>query len=626
MLSRSVRLSAPLLLLCLAVPALARDNDTWIEVRSPHFTVVTDAGDHDGRQVADQFERMRWLFQQVFPRASVDPATPIVVVAFRNRKGMEAVEPPAYLGRNALQLGGLFARTQDKNYILVRLDVEDPDGHPYAIVYHELTHLELGTDSMPLWINEGLAQFFQNTDIRSKDVLFGQISRNDLAELQQNALIPLPVLFKVDASSPYYHEEDKGTVFYAESWLLTDYLVIQDFNQHSNRVGTYLHLVSQHMDAVEAATEAFGDLRRLQSELGGYTHLMSYTVLHLSSAAAAIDPKTLAVTPLTRPQADAIRADVMLNTGRADEARTLLAGVLQADPNNVQAHESMGTLEMRAGHRDAAKKWYAEAVALDSQSYVAQYDYGSLALADGDRGEDVEKSLAAAIRLNPRFAPAYDRLAALYGQRHEKLDEAHLLNVQALTLDPTNVNFRINTAGILMEMDRLDDAVRVLQAAEPVARTPLELDVVRRVLAQVRQRQAWEQEAKQHPDQAGVRTTVVSSLPGGAVAVPAPEQQAPAFQHPTEAPHGPMLTARGVLRGVTCRYPAVMELRLEGGAKTLSLYNNNYYKVEYSAANFTPKGEIHPCQDLEGMKAEVEYFATADKTTDGQIVGIMMIR
>jgi hypothetical protein len=87
-----------------------------------------------------------------------------------------------------------------------------------------------------------------------------------------------------------------------------------------------------------------------------------------------------------------------------------------------------------------------------------------------------------------------------------------------------------------------------------------------------------------------------------------------------------MHVVRGVIRDVTCGYPAILSLRVESGTRKVSLYNNNYYKVDYSAANFTPKGDVHPCDDLEGTKAEVEYFATADKSVDGQIVGIMMIK
>ncbi len=613
-----------LLSLLLSAHAWARDNaPAWIEVRSPHFSVVTDAGDKQGRHIADQFERMRWVFQTLFPRANVDPASPIIVIAVKNQRGLQALEPEAYRAKGQVNLAGLFQRTNDKNFILVRLDAQEE--HPFAAVYHEYTHLALGIDGMPLWLNEGLAEFFQNTDIRDKDVLLGQVSPDNVAYLLQHRLIPLPVLFQVDANSPYYHEEEKGSVFYAESWALTHYLEFTDYNQHTNRIGAYLHLVQQQVDPITAAEQTFGDLKKLQATLQDYiARPRDMRYFHMNSAGAPIDPNTLAVTPLTTPQADAIRADFLAYSGRSDDARTLLDAVLKADPNNAQAHETMGYVEFRTGHRMEAKKWYAQAIALDPKSCLAQYYFGWLSLVDGATGPDVEASLRKAIDLNPRFAPAYDSLASLYGRRHEKLDEAHMLNLQAVQLQPGNVNYRLDTANILMEMEHYDESLQVLRAAAAIARTPLEIDVVQRVIRQVQQQEA-EMEAEKRRQEA--QTAVVAQATGPGQAADSEANMARALpQHPTETPHGQMHVVRGVIRGVTCSYPSVIQLRVENQTKKVSLYNNNYYKVDYSAANFTPKGDVHPCEDLEGAKAEVEYFRTADKTMDGQIVGIMMIK
>jgi hypothetical protein len=199
-----------------------------------------------------------------------------------------------------------------------------------------------------------------------------------------------------------------------------------------------------------------------------------------------------------------------------------------------------------------------------------------------------------------------------------------MLELQAVTLDPTNLHYRLNTASILLRQDNFDSSVRVLQAARTMAKNPLEVDVVERMLKQVDERRTQMEEFKRQQAEAQAHTTVVVEGQG-ALANEAPEEE-PKLKHPTETPHGQMRVVRGVIHGLTCGYPAVMELRLETATKKLSFYSNNYYKVEYSAANFTPKGEVHPCEDLEGMKAEVEYFTTADKTVDGQIVGIMMIK
>jgi len=92
-------------------------------------------------------------------------------------------------------------RGADKNYVLMRLDAEGE--HPYAVVYHEYTHLLLSkADWMPLWMNEGLAEFYQNTDIHEKDVAMGQPSPENLLLLRQSKLMPLPAAFLLWTTRP----------------------------------------------------------------------------------------------------------------------------------------------------------------------------------------------------------------------------------------------------------------------------------------------------------------------------------------------------------------------------------------------------------------------------------------
>ncbi|HTX40244.1 MAG TPA: DUF1570 domain-containing protein [Acidobacteriaceae bacterium] len=616
-----------LMLVCAAGPIRA-GSPAWVEVRSAHFTVVTDAGAGEGRRVIDQFEHMRLVFQKLFPKANVDPVAPIVVVAVRNRKEFLPLEPAVYLEKGNFTPAGYFLEAPDKNYVLLRLDAED-EQHPYATIYHEYTHLEIGDaiEWMPLWLNEGLAEFFQNTDFDGNEARLGQPSQDDLAYLQMNQMIPLETLFRVDANSPYYHEEQKGSVFYAESWALAHYLETSDVKNHTNHVGQYMDLVSQHQDPVVAAQTAFGNLKQLQEALRNYIMQRQYTYFMMKLP--PLNEGAFTIAPLSGPEADAIRADCMAYIGRTDEARALLAQVMAADPKSAQAYETMGYLAFREGNRPEAKKWYAQAVALDAQSYIAQYYFGALSMMDGETGPQVEASLQAAIKLNARFAPAYDALAAMYGRRRENLDEAHMLSLTAVQLEPGNVQYRIDSANILMEQQRYDDAVRVLEAAEAEAKTPQEVEVVQArlglaqlYLGQMQQAEKQRAIAQSSPKAAQTTTVEATGNSPGSMASSATSYQAPNFEHPTEKPHGPTLVAQGVIHGVKCSDPAVIELEVVGARATVKLYNNNYYEIGYSAANFTPQGEIHPCADLEGMKAKVQYFATADKTVDGQIVSV----
>src|ERR1035441_9844447 len=107
-----------LLLVLFAFPfSLARaSTEQWVEVSSNRFTVLSNSNEKQARHILDQFERMRWMFQILFPKANIDPSTPIVVFAAKNEKTFQSVEPEPYLAKGQLHLAGLFLRGPDKNY------------------------------------------------------------------------------------------------------------------------------------------------------------------------------------------------------------------------------------------------------------------------------------------------------------------------------------------------------------------------------------------------------------------------------------------------------------------------------------------------------------------------------
>ena len=104
-----------LLPLFTAALAPARDKpENWLEIRSQHFTVVTNANEKTGRHIADQFERMRSVFHAAFPHLSIDTSSPIIVLAVKDEKDFRALEPQVYLAKGQLKLGGLFLRAKGR--------------------------------------------------------------------------------------------------------------------------------------------------------------------------------------------------------------------------------------------------------------------------------------------------------------------------------------------------------------------------------------------------------------------------------------------------------------------------------------------------------------------------------
>src|SRR5260370_42005592 len=62
------------LLPCPGALGASDPNQGWIEVRSPHFVVSSNAGEKEARRIADQFEQISAMFHTAFPNLRDHPA------------------------------------------------------------------------------------------------------------------------------------------------------------------------------------------------------------------------------------------------------------------------------------------------------------------------------------------------------------------------------------------------------------------------------------------------------------------------------------------------------------------------------------------------------------------------
>ena len=190
-----------------------------------------------------------------------------------------------------------------------------------------------------------------------------------LRYLTQNQMLPLTTLLAVDKDSPYYHDEQKGSVFYAESWVLTHYIMVTDRAKGTHHLREYTEYLQRGEDPVTAAQHAFGDLTKLQQTLSMYVRGRNFTYFTMM-ATLSVKESSFAARSATVPEADAVRAEVMVITGRMNDAQALLDGALAADPKCAAAHEAMGFLKYREGDIASAKQWYGEAAQLDPGLYT----------------------------------------------------------------------------------------------------------------------------------------------------------------------------------------------------------------------------------------------------------------
>ena len=132
-----------------------------MEVRSPNFSVITDAGEKRGarsrdalranarrlRRFDDQGERKSCRFR-------------LQIVAFRNTKEMRQVAP--LFNGKPTQVAGLFQEGADRSFIMLDMSVENP----WTVVFHEYAHQLMNGNlqgEFAPWFEEGFADvFFQH--------------------------------------------------------------------------------------------------------------------------------------------------------------------------------------------------------------------------------------------------------------------------------------------------------------------------------------------------------------------------------------------------------------------------------------------------------------------------------
>ena len=620
---------ASLLLLLAGVACPAADKaDRWIEVRSPHFTVMSNASEKQARHSAAQFEQFRAVFRAAMPNARTDSGTPLVILAARDEKTLKELLPEFWEKKGRARPAGCFVRGLGKNFVALRLDA--PGDLPYHVIYHEYTHnlLILNYGAVPLWLSEGMAEFFAHAQIGEANAGIGRPSPRQLRLLRTARLMPLETLFGLDFDSPQYNETDKTSLFYAQSWALTHYLMMSEDGANREKLMEFLRLLQDDVPVEQAAPRALGDLQALGKQLAAYVHGETFFTWKVAPEATP-DERTFAVRELPYAESLAVRGDFHLHNERRTEARILIEDALRLNPALAMAHESLGFLHLRNGDHEAAEKSFAEAVRLDSGNALAHY-YHALALArEGELVGDLdatEKHLCRAIELNPDFAPAYAMLAYAFSAQGTRLDEALRLARRAAGLEPGAVRFQLTVAGVLLRMERLQEAMRLGQRALDSAkkqedRTAAQdfLDTARKYQRDLAAKRKYEEQlaAEQKALEERRLQREPPKVSGGAVSV------MPRLSRGVAAPPaGENVSVEGIIAVVLCTEPTALDLHLEHSGVTTKLHTGNYLKVEYYALDWQPPEDFQPCRHLEGLRAKVTYRATPGQAYAGEILTI----
>ena len=151
--------------------------DRWIEVKSPHFTVVASTNPGMARTLVWQLEQVRSAVKAVWPWAKVDLDRPLLVLAVGNEEDMRALLPKYWESRNSVRPASVMVSSPDHSLVAIRADLKaegQSDVNPHATTYFSYVTLildqSIGVD-LPPWLARGVAEMLSNTIVRDSNVL-----------------------------------------------------------------------------------------------------------------------------------------------------------------------------------------------------------------------------------------------------------------------------------------------------------------------------------------------------------------------------------------------------------------------------------------------------------------------
>jgi hypothetical protein len=392
----------------------------WIEVRSPNFSVITDAGEKRGRDVALHFEQMRAVFGTLMTNgAKVNLPIPLQIVAFRNTEEMRQFVP-LWKGKPT-EVTGLFQGGEDRCFILLDMSVENP----WQVVFHEYAHQLMNGNlrvRVDPWFEEGFAEYFSSITVDSKQASVGKIPDETYQILAQTGLMKLPDLFRVQQNFSIYNESgDHRTCSTRNPAWVMHY--IYD-NQLMPKAGAYSDLFKNQQLALEdAISKGFGvSAAQFNNDLRSYLNSGHYKYFPIPSP-AGIANTGYTIKPMTTLQAEVVMADMHQHSPDYREtAMSEFGEVLKQQPDNAAALRGVGYGYVTKQDYQHAGEYFKRAAEHDSNdprvlyysAMLAQKQAGTV-FGNGDQGTELtQKWLEKAVALDPEFADAYNLLVFAY--------------------------------------------------------------------------------------------------------------------------------------------------------------------------------------------------------------------
>src|SRR5580765_529704 len=525
----------------LAMAALSAAAPKWTYASSDHFEVYTTGGDGRAREALVSFERVHAFFTDYM---NLSPATarPTRLIVFSGENEFKPYRA------NAVSRA-YYQAAADRDYIVM----SSLDSESQRVVVHEYVHLLVRHSNLdyPVWLNEGLAEFFSTIEAQGSKMAVGRVPVDRLVYLNTEArLIPLARLLAVEHGDPEYNTSAHAGTFYSESWALVHMLMTD--SRYRPHVHAFMDAVGNGADAHAALPSAFGKtLAAVQSDLEGYIRKQTYVYFTAPYKEPKISDKA-PVRPADVFEAGLVTANLLAaSPGKEAEAGAAFDALAQVKPEDVDLLESRAYFELRTANPDEARPLLERAIALGSTNAATYRDYAT------------------------RFGVP--------------LDSAETLLRKAVTLDPADLALRLYLAETQLGLKKGADALATLAPVQKVGQDYAFQLLQLLANAHVMERH-WPEasgaarQAMDHartPEEKRYAANLVQSIADYAARVAESEALRTGAPAPATIPAGaprpsstvpigmPPLTAVGRLKNMICGAPPILEISADGGTLRL---------------------------------------------------------
>lgn len=562
-------------LLSLSINTARAADKPWVEVRSPHYRVLTNGSPGDARHVAHEFEQMRYVFTRLNPGFRLDSGSPMLIFAVRDENTAKSLEPAVWK-RKGVKPIGTFGHGWEKQYVMVRLDATGLNVH--SVVYHEYTHsiLHMNAHWLPTWLDEGMAEFYGYTRFQKDKIYIGAPTERSLQ--LRRAPVPVETMIGVTPNSPYYHDEDKVDLFYTEAWAMVHYLTFGPAMGNGARLNQYFGLIQQGIPQKKAFPQVFGSFAEVDKSLDQYIRSFAFKAVVLKDP-PQIEEKDFTTRTLSMAQTDAELAGFHLWTHDLTDARPLVKKALDEDPKLGLGHEEDGFLLFADGKDKEAADEFSEAYVLDNSLYLSLFAKAMLSpIANGNNPADestYRQALVNVATLNPQFAPAFVQLARLAVRQNDP-KMAYGFSRRAEELEPWRAGYHLLSGQILLFMGKDADAANDARYVADHWYGPDRDEAI----------ELWNR---------------------------IPAAQRPAGESIAETPLKDIQTVIGTVQSVTCAAPGQQwTLVLSQDGKPMTFHTKGFFGFGFSDTLWWGEDHFNTCRHYEGKRAILKYRPPAD--------------